>query len=390
MPYAALNEKEKNIVRHIFSLHTTTRQKLCTYTRYTLPTVYRITDDLLRRKIIEVSGIAEETIKGRPTEKIGMSTKTGRILCIHIERTGYSTALADFGLHILSRRTHAFTEAVPPENVILSIVNDYKTMLAECKVQDKDVLGIGVAIVGPIDYVRKQMLQPIHFQAGNWAGVPFIDMLHNCFNKPVEYNCNASACLQGHYYGDLYGKYKNLAYITLGTGIGSGMILNGKPHMHHIVLDGLAHMTIELNGKKCYCGSYGCAEAYVNKYAIIEDCQKVLKTGQESCMQKHIDTLTIEDIANALEQNDAVAHAVVRNAAAVFSCCLVNYLRITDLQAVILGGSLIESLPFFYDYIMSATGTKKIDDITLLRGKDESKNTLRGIASQFILNNLLQ
>ena len=41
MPYAALNEKEKNIVRHIFSLHTTTRQELCAYTRYTLPSVYR-------------------------------------------------------------------------------------------------------------------------------------------------------------------------------------------------------------------------------------------------------------------------------------------------------------------------------------------------------------
>ena len=65
MQNAALNEKEKNIVRHIFSLHTTTRQELCAYTRYTLPTVYRITDDLLRRKIITVSGIAEETIKGR-------------------------------------------------------------------------------------------------------------------------------------------------------------------------------------------------------------------------------------------------------------------------------------------------------------------------------------
>ena len=65
MRNAVLNEKEKNIVRHIFSLHTTTRQKLCTYTRYTLPTVYRITDDLLRLKIIEVSGIAEETIKLR-------------------------------------------------------------------------------------------------------------------------------------------------------------------------------------------------------------------------------------------------------------------------------------------------------------------------------------
>ena len=168
------------------------------------------------------------------------------------------------------------------------------------------------------------------------------------------------------------------------------MILNGKPHMHHIVLDGLAHMTIELNGKKCYCGSYGCAEAYVNKYAIIEDCQRALKTGQESCMQEHIDMLTIEDIAKALEQNDAVAHTVVRNAAAVFSCCLVNYLRITDLQAVILGGSLIESLPFFYDYIMSAAAAKKIENITLLRGKDESKNTLRGITAQFILNTVLQ
>lgn len=390
MRNVVLNEKEKNILRHIFSLHTTTRQELCMYTHYTLPTVYRITDDLLRQKIIEVFGIAEETIKGRPTEKIGMSTGAGFILCIHIKRTGYSTALTDFGLHISSRRNHIFRKQVSPESVIRSIANDYKTMLSECKIQDKDVSGIGVAIVGPIDYARKRMLQPIHFRAGSWAGVPFIDMLHDCFNKPVEYNCNASACLQGHYYGELYRKYKNLAYITLGTGIGSGMILNGKPHMHHIILDGLAHMTIELNGKKCYCGSYGCAETYVNKYAIIEDCQRVLKTGQQSCMKKYIDTLKIEDIANALEQNDSAAHAVVRNAAAVFSCCLVNYLRITDLQAVILGGSLIESLPFFYDYIIGTTGTKKIEDITLLRGKDESKNTLRGIAAQFILNTLLQ
>lgn len=390
MIHSKFSEKEKNILRHIFSLQETTRQELCRYTHYSLPTIYRIIDDLLHRNILTVSGIDEEPTKGRPTEKINITSDIGIILCIHIDRTEYTAALTDFNLNILQKKSHIFAKETRPETVIYNIEADYKIMMSELNIGDEHISGIGVSLVGPIDYKNNCMLQPIYFQAGNWTGVPIIQIIQKHFNKPAEYNCNASACLQGHYFRNLYKSYKNVAYITLGTGIGSGLILNRKLHMHKIILDGLAHMIIDLNGRKCYCGSYGCVESYVSKYAILEDCRQVLKIGQNSCMKRHIDTLTISDIAEAIEQEDELAKSIIQKAAAVFACCLSNYLRITDLEAVILGGSLIEHIPFFFQTIVSCIKEKNICDIDLIQGADEKANILKGIAAQFILNTILK
>ena len=384
-----LSEKEKKVSRLIYSLGSTTRQQLHKMTRYTLPTIYRIIEDLLRKGLVVISGLEEELGKGRPTERIEINPRFAWILAVHISRLGFRTALVDLGGHLCEVHSHLFLEPVSPEEVVDTIAQDAQSFLASREVSFEKVLGIGIAVVGPLDYQQGRMKGPLHFFGGNWADVPISQMLRDRFNKPLIYNCNASACLLGHYIPAYYNTYANIAYITLGSCIGSGLVLNRTlPLRRKVILDGLAHMTIEIGGKKCTCGSSGCVEAYVSKKAILDTCQRQLKAGVASSLQPFTDSLTIEQIALAAQREDRLACAAIDEMAAVFACCLSNYLRVVDLEAVILGGSLIETLPGFFDKIHQ-TLTQRLDSgIVLIRSDRESDHVLKGIASQFFLEAL--
>jgi len=387
----SITDKEKNILRQIYCLNSTTRQQLLSQTNYTSPTVYRAIDNLIRSGFVVISGTEEEVAIGRPTELISINGRLGFAFCLNITRIGFNTALVDLAGQIRCIKYHLFYGQMEPEELVEQAFQDCIKMVSDLSVNQDDIVGIALAAVGPIDYQRGCMQGPILFMGGEWNDVPIVDLLKSRFKKNVEYDCNASACLMGHYLPTYYTQYGNMAYITLGSAIGSGLVLNHELHVrHNVINDGLAHMKIEMNGRKCNCGSFGCVEAYASKNAIVQECVRALKMGRNSVMSSKIETLDIDDIHEALICQDRLAESVLFEAASAFSCGLVNYLRIVDLEAVILGGSLVERIPFIYDMITSLIESKKNLSINLIKGENEDENVLRGIASEYFLNVMLK
>lgn len=381
-----LSEKEKRILRYVFCFGSTSRQQLSHRARYTSPTVYRVIEDLMRQGLVVISGVEEEAVKGRPTERVEVNGAKGWVFCLSIFRGGYHTAVVDLAGRLLGNRWYPFDAPTQPQQVVEQAFTDRQNMMETHGLSLDGMLGVGLATVGPIDYQRGWMKAPIHFAGGDWKDVPIADMLAKRLQGPVSYDCIAGACLMGRYLPGYFGVYENMAYITMGSGVGSGLILNGSLHSHQkVILDGLAHMTIELNGRPCNCGAYGCVETYVSRSAIVGDCLRSLKLGRPSWMIPHMDHLDISHVALALAQKDPLAEHVLREAAAVMACCLSNYLRMVFLDAVVIGGPLIEELPPFFGYIQEALSARGGAPIVLLRGEREDENVLRGIAAQRLL-----
>lgn len=386
-----LTEKEKRILRYIYCFGDTTRQQLAIRSRYTSPTVYRLIEDLMRKQLVVVSGVTEELGKGRPTERVAIHGAQGWVFCLHTTREGYNTAVVDLAGRMLEMRQHPFPGATEPAQVVEQAFLDYQEMAASHGLSPDGMMGVGLAMVGPVDYQRGWMKGPIYFAGGDWRDVPIVAMLEKKFDAPVTYDCNAGACVMGHYLPEYYGVYANMAYVTMSKGIGSGLVLNESLHVNRRGFqDALAHMVIELNGRKCTCGAYGCVEAYASQNAILQECARQLKAGRRSVMDPYTDTLEIRHVAQALTQKDAIAEYVVQEAATMMACCLSNYLRIVFLDVVVIGGSLIEELPQFFGYIQEALARKGESQIVLLQGKDESENVVKGIASQVLLAGLLK
>lgn len=382
-----LKDRERKLIRELYSLKGATRQQLSRRLQWSTPTVYRIVDDLVQRGVVRVSGTGEDIGIGRPTEWLVVRMDYLYVFSVHIARDAYYTALIDLrgGVHRL--RKHDFTGPTRPEQLVDSAHRDYLDALVLMSIPAHRVAGLALAVVGPLNYRSGRMMGPIHFGGGDWLDVPIVELMTQRFNMSVEYDCNASACLMGHYLPAYYERYANMAYITIGTGLGSGLVLGNRLHQrHHIILDGLAHMCVEINGRRCTtCGALGCVESYVSKPAIVQACQIGLRMGKQSQFLSLASEPSFEDICRAYRQGDSLASDVVEEASRVFSVCLANYLRIVDLEAVILGGSLIEGIPAVFDVILRKLNEHPGISVEVIRGEEETMNTLKGIAAQYIL-----
>lgn len=379
------NPKSKKILRTIYSMQGVSRPCLLKMSRYTPPTLYRIIDELMRDGYVVVSGTGEESGKGRPTDLLSLNGDLGQVAVLHISRTTFSCAVLDFSDRLLACRRHVIEPSLTPEQWVATVQADLATMCAQLGIAPTSLRGVGLAAVGPLDYKEGAMLGPLHFASPRWGRVSIKALAEQALGLPVLLDCNARAALMGHYRRDYYEKYRNLAYVTVGTGIGSGLILNRKLDSNSsVILDGLAHMIIDVDGRKCTCGEYGCLEAYVSTHAIVGQCVQAMRRGCFSSMGAYLDELHFSHVCQAAQEGDALAQEQLQQAATILAKGIVNYLRMVSLEAVILGGSLIEQLPAFFDTVCDLVSAKELG-VALYKAQDEDASILHGIAGEVIL-----
>lgn len=386
---AELSVKEKKILWYVYGMGQVSRKTLLELSHFKAPTLYRVIENLVQEGWMMICGSEEDGGKGRPTDILSVNRKKAAICSIHISRSKYQCAIVNFGHEILTMKTHDIEQNLTPQAMTEQLFADFIMMCRECGWNRNDVWGVGLSAVGPLDYQRGIMIHPLHFHADSWENVPIVEIICSRFGQDVFLDCNASSALMGHYMSGCMPEYQNAVYISVGTGIGSGLIVNRKLiTKRNVILDGFAHMIVDMDGRKCTCGEYGCVEAYASTSAILEQCSKEMKGGAQSCMRGHMEHLKLEDLQEAVLQKDGLALEQTQKAAGIFAKCIVNYLRLVNLDLVILGGSLIETVPFFYQQIESLVKQKDLN-VSLLMGRDEDRHIIKGISSEVVRHVIL-
>lgn len=189
-------------------------------------------------------------------------------------------------------------------------------------------MGIGITAPGPLDSESGRILTPPNFE--QWFHVDVVSFFEKRFSCPVilENNANALALAEKYYgLGNLYKKYVEL---TVDTGIGSGVILDGKLYKGSSGFgNDFGHMSINFNGPLCKCGNVGCAELYASIPNIIHYAQTI--------NSKFTDWNVLIDLALS---GDASAKAVVEKEAFYLSVVITNIMNILDVDGVIMAGSI--------------------------------------------------
>ncbi len=179
-----------------------------------------------------------------------------------------------------------------------------------------------------------------------WKGIiPLANLLKDAFHLPVRLTNDANAAALGEM---LYGAGKGLkdfVVVTLGTGVGSGFVVNGSVMYGHDGFAGeLGHITVEPGGRQCGCGRRGCLETYASATGVVFTAREwMAKTETDSVLRKHGDAITAKQVQAAAVDGDEMARSILTYTGEILGAALANVVAITSPAAIIFFGGLAKA-----------------------------------------------
>ncbi|HYQ47898.1 MAG TPA: ROK family protein [Thermodesulfovibrionales bacterium] len=220
------------------------------------------------------------------------------------------------------------------EQVVDSIVNAIE------EIRQSEIAGIGLGVAGIIDRKHGRV-----FTSPNLHAIGSIDLVREIrdrFHVPVMIENDANVAALGEKQAGAGRGFDHFVLLTLGTGIGGGIIHNGK--LLNVSAE-IGHMSIIADGEKCLCGNNGCLENYASARAMIAKAVSMLEKENESllkeCCKGSIYKITPEDIYKAALEGDTLAREILRDAGRFLGVGLANIINIMSPEAIILAGGLI-------------------------------------------------
>lgn len=254
----------------------------------------------------------------------------------------------------VDREGSCFAECVTPTDVYDNVDDYLNNLVSELKKAEKQLEGpykiIGVGIGAPNGNYHNGTIE----NATNlkWKGViRFADMMNKHYNVPVKLTNDANAAALGEMvYGGAKGM-NDFIMITLGTGLGSGIVVNGDLVYGHDGFAGeLGHVNVVENGRKCGCGNLGCLETYVSAPGIKRTVFELLALNSDGSELSNytFNELDSEMIYNAAKKNDPVALKAFDITGKILGRKLADSVAHTSPQAVFLFGGLSKSGDFIF------------------------------------------
>jgi glucokinase len=208
-----------------------------------------------------------------------------------------------------------------------------------------DFAGIGIGSPGPLD--RKSGIV-INTPNLGWRNFPLRDLIAKAVNLPAILDNDANCATYGEWWLGAGRNVNTLVGLTLGTGIGGGIVLNGE--IFHGVSDAageIGHTTIEANGRKCKCGNYGCLEAYASGPAIALRAVEGIETGAESLLPDlvngRLDAITAATVYEAVVLGDPYANEVMRETAKFLGAGVANLINMLNPEMIVIAGGVTKA-----------------------------------------------
>ena len=260
-----------------------------------------------------------------------------------------------------------------------------------------ELAAVGIGCPSPLDIERGLVMSPSNLQ--DWNHFPIVKLFRERFNVPVVLDNDANAAALGEYgYGAGRG-YKNVVYVTVSTGIGGGIILNGE--ILHGVAAGageLGHTIVQPNGIRCNCGSVGCLETICAGVHIARRAKEKLAQGEPSLMRKMVSDgseISAKTVVEAVRQGDKTAVEIWDETCRFLAIGIANIITTLAPEAVIIGGGisaagdlLFEPLRRLLPNFISMIPTEKINILPATLGGESGVCGALGLAQKAVPNYL--
>ena len=259
-------------------------------------------------------------------------------------------------------KTAVATEAdMGPDAVIDKMAQTVEKLLDDSGLSLQDITAIGIGTPGPAKYTEGIIIKSTNMP--KFKNVPICRMLNEKLGAPVVFDNDANVACWGEYVVGAGKGTGDMVFFTLGTGIGGGVISNGKlVHGCDENAAELGHIIIYPDGRRCNCGQKGCVEAYASADATAKRATEAVEAGNESSLKKVLDEkgkITSKEVYEHLAGGDELAKKITDGTAKALALTCISMLHITEPKRIVFAGGMIAAgepllsriQDFFNEYI---------------------------------------
>lgn len=234
-----------------------------------------------------------------------------------------------------------------PAAVIERIARCVQDAVDECDLDLRNVRAVGIGAPGAVNPEDGEILFSPNLPG--WTRIKLQKELSKLIDRPILVENDCNVCTLGVHQVELKGKPRHMVGIFLGTGIGGGLILDGKLFSGFNRTAGeIGHMILEVGGPKCGCGNRGCFEALAGRAALFRRIQDEVKNGQKTILTDmlgpDLEDLRSGDLRKALKKGDKFVEHIIEEAAEYTGIAVGNIINLLNPEVIVLGGGLIQQL----------------------------------------------
>jgi len=227
-----------------------------------------------------------------------------------------------------------------PDAVVDRIVGLARKSMAAAR--GKTIAGVGIGSPGPLDTKTGIVLLTPNL---GWVNMPLRDRVSAGLDMPATLDNDANCAIFGEWWRGAARGAQHVIGLTIGTGIGGGIILNGDVYRGASDIAGeIGHMTIDSTGRRCKCGNYGCLEAYASGPAIAARAIEGIEVGADSALPRYVDNdlskITAQVVYEAAHDGDEFALEVVRDTAKFLGAGVASLINIFNPEVVVICGGV--------------------------------------------------
>ncbi|KAB8137700.1 ROK family transcriptional regulator [Gracilibacillus oryzae] len=347
------------------------RAQIAKETKLTPPTVGSIVKELLEQRLILESTLGESQGGRKPTMLI-LNTSGFHVIGSDVGLSKIQFIISDLSGKVMDESEELLDENVTEESFLSILTKGVQHLMQQHS--DLEFIGIGVAMHGIVDAESGVSIFAPNLQLRD---IPIKKDLEEKFQMDVKVENDAKAFALGEAWFQDRVSHKSMVAINIGLGVGAGIVIDGKLYNgEHGIAGEIGHMMIDINGKKCSCGNYGCLQTLVSGPAIAERILEQLNYGNESILINWIEeeqAITAELVYKAAMNNDSLAIEILHDTGVYIGIALTNLVHVWNPSKIIIGGGVSKAGDFILtaikETLMERVITEKAQTTAILISK---------------------
>lgn len=229
------------------------------------------------------------------------------------------------------------------EHVLNRIYNLIGTMLNNTRLKNENIACVGIGVPGLLNINEGISMFSPNFS--DWENVPIVRWFDERLNVPIFIDNDVRVNLYGEWYFGAGKGSKNVVLLTLGTGLGSGIVMDG--HVLYGVTGSageIGHMNMYRDGRPCKCGSSGCLGRYVSALGMLATLRRKIESGHNSIISEwangNLSEITARMVSQAYDLGDKVAIETLHETGEILGFGLVNVINLYNPEIIIIGGGM--------------------------------------------------
>ena len=271
---------------------------------------------------------------------------------IDIGGTSIKGAAVDSNGRVYETFSMPVVRGEPGEVTVRNLANIVKEYIESFDLKDK-IVGIGIGCPGTLD-VKNGIVE--YSNNLGWNQLPLATIMNEVLPYPIRLTNDANAAALGEAKYGAGEEYKDIIMLTLGTGVGGGIIIDGKLYEGNLGKGGeLGHVVVEVDGEQCTCGRKGCLEAYASASALIRDTKRAMLENEQSLLWSicpDIDAVGGKVPFEAAKQGDQTAIEVLYNYIKYLGEGILNYCNIFRPEAIVLSGGIANAGEYLFSRLI--------------------------------------